>query len=295
MDAKPPKPYPDFPLFPHATKRWAKKIRGKLHYFGRWADPDAALAKYLDQRDDLQAGRTPKMTPGDTSGFTMRELVNRFLTSKQYRVRSGELSQRMFADYHQVCGRLLDELRRDRLVEELRPEDFDKLRASLADGVGPVTLANMIRRTRTVFKFAFDADLVDRPIKLGPGFKPPSRKTLRADRQAKPLRLFEAEDLKRILGAAGPALHGMILLGLNAGYGNSDCSRLLKASIDWESGWLDAPRSKTAVPRRCKLWPETLAALRIAIDRRPKSKREETDGLVFLTKYGVPFVRTGRT
>jgi len=53
------KPYTDFPLTLHqATGQWCKKIKGKIYYFGK--DPDAALKKYLDERDDLQAGKKPR-------------------------------------------------------------------------------------------------------------------------------------------------------------------------------------------------------------------------------------------
>jgi hypothetical protein len=50
----------DFPLTTTANRRWAKKIEGMLHDFGVLSDLEAALAKYLDRKDDLQAGRTPK-------------------------------------------------------------------------------------------------------------------------------------------------------------------------------------------------------------------------------------------
>ena len=72
---KPTKPSKDFPLFAHQNGQWVKKIRQKLRYFGSWDDPDAALQKYLDEKDDLHAGRTPRVT---RDGLTVADLCNRF-------------------------------------------------------------------------------------------------------------------------------------------------------------------------------------------------------------------------
>src|SRR5215831_3317232 len=78
--AKPAKPYPEFPLTAHPTGRWCKKIRGRIHYFGSWADPDAALAKYLDQKESLHAGRISRPDP---NALTIKDLCNQFLNAKQ--------------------------------------------------------------------------------------------------------------------------------------------------------------------------------------------------------------------
>ena len=55
--SKPAQLTADFPPFPHATRRWPKKIRANLHYFGPRDDPDAALDWCLAEKDYLHVGR----------------------------------------------------------------------------------------------------------------------------------------------------------------------------------------------------------------------------------------------
>jgi hypothetical protein len=60
---KPQKPYPSFPLTANGNGKWSKKIGGKVFYFGPWEDPEGALEKYLDVKDDIHAGREARRTP----------------------------------------------------------------------------------------------------------------------------------------------------------------------------------------------------------------------------------------
>ena len=279
---KPSKPYPDFPLFPHATRRWAKKIKGKMCYFGPWDDPDAALAKYQLQRDDLYAGRVPRIS----EGLIVRDLINHFLTAKQRAVDAREIKLNTFYEYRRCSAHLIDAFGRTRLVDDLRTDDFAQLRAELAKVRGPVALGNEIQRLRTIFKYGFDAGLIDKPVRFGPEFKKPSAKVMRLARNANGERMIEAGDIRPLLDQASTQLRAMILLGVNCGLGNTDCGELPMSAVDLDDAMLTYPRPKTGIPRRCPLWPETLAAIRATIAERRKPKDRADAHLLFITKHG---------
>lgn len=280
---KPRKPHKDFPLFPHATGRWAKKVRGKLHYFGPWANANCALELWLLQKDDLLAGRKPRDA---TDGFTTRDLANHFLTFKQHQLELGEITHRTFSDYKRSCETILAVFGKHRLVPDLRADDFATLRTALAKTRGATSLHNEIGRIRVVFNFAYQNHHINEPMRYGASFKRPTKRTLRLARAAKGPKLFEADELRTLLATASPHLKCMILLGVNGGLGNADVGNLELRHCDLTQGWIQYPRPKTGIDRRFPLWPETKEALEIAIAGRKKPKTDRDADIVFVTKYG---------
>ena len=290
---KPTKPRPDFPLYAHAVGKWAKTIRGKGYYFGRWEDPEGALREYLDAKDDLYAGRTP----GTKGGATIREVCNAFMASKRVDLDAGRLSPRTFCAYDRACRTLINDFGAGRSVLDLTPTDFEKLYSRLSHQYGVSTLGREITITKMLFKYAFESDLIEKPVKFGPKFRPPSQQDRRKSRakaeRANGSKLFTADEIRRLIDVADLQLKAMILLGINGGVGNMDCSSLPLSALDLKAGWLTYPRPKTGIDRRIPLWGETIAALTEVIANRRQAAEEADVNLVFITRFGLRWVREG--
>jgi integrase len=237
----------------------------------------------------LEASRKPRPRPDDAP--TVADVVNAFLTEKKNRVDAGELSARMWSDYYAASEAVVEEFGRGRAVADLRPDDFANLRAKVAGRLGPASVLNFVTRLRVLFKFAYDFGLIDVPVRYGSGFDRPPKKVLRLERARKGLRLAPAADLRKLIDAADRQLRAMILLGLNGGLGATDCSELPRSALALRPGWLDHVRPKTGVTRRFLLWSETAEALESVHRHRPDARDPADADKVFLTRYGVPWVR----
>lgn len=297
----PSKPHPDFPLFPHATHRWAKKIRGKFEYFGSTnGDPEgkAALANYHDQI----AGR-----PSQAQGLTVAGLCNRFLTVSTAKMEAGKLVPRTFKNYKQATDILVAHFGKLKPVENLTVEDFEGLMTAIekepTEGElkrrkrrkkrGPSAVGNLVQVIRIVFNYGYANELLDKPVRFGTTFKRPARKVMRKVRAAKGSQMLEAAEIRKLLESADVQMRAMILLGANCGFGNADCGQLPIAAVQGDC--VVFPRPKTGIDRRCPLWPETAEAVRIAIEKRPLPKDTADVGKVFITKYGQPWFRPDTT
>ena len=293
-DDKPKKPHPDFPLFPHATNRWAKKVKGKLYYFGKVStDPkgEAAIKDWLARKDAILAGcdnKTPARHPDDP--VAIKDVCNAFYGHKKALREAGELTERSLLEYYATCKRLVKAFGRLRPVSSLVADDFRRLRAQIAKHWGPIRLANEIQRVRSVFKYGFESGLLRDPVRIGVDFKKPSAKVLRQNRAQGGVRMFEADELRLLVEKAGPNMKAMILLAANAGLGNADVAGLSLSHANLKTAWLTYPRPKTGIERRIPLWPETIEAIKVAIKQRAKPKDKTCQHLAFIGPRGESYL-----
>ncbi len=295
-DTKPAKPYAEFPLTAHQNGQWCKKIKGKVWFFGVWAEPETALRKYLDEVDEIQAGRDPRKTGVvrlSSNELTVADLCSLFLERQESRVATGEITARHFSDCLKSCRRLVDHAGKFFRANALGAADFKAYRNSFPATWGPSMVSGEIQRVRSAFKWAFESDLIPSVPNFGPDFKKPNKTVKRRDQQKREMKRggkldFSAIEIRKMLDASKGWLHACILLGINGGMGNADCGRLSTTFLSLKSGWYDLARHKTGIPRRFQLWPETITAIRDAMNQRPIAKNDADDPLCFLTSHGVP-------
>lgn len=288
----PGKPYKSFPLTPHRSGQFCKKIRGKIHYFGSVSDPDAALKRYHEHAKGLHAGEIDHVNR--TGDLTIAELANEFLAAKERKRANGDIEAATFVEYHRDCELLVQHFGRDRTVSSIARRDLAAFRDFLGKGVNATTLNNRVGNARSIFKFAYDHELIDRPVRFGEDFKRPEKRLLRRARAEAGRMHFHAEEVRRLLEEAPAVLRAMVLLGINCGLGNTDVGNLPASCVDLERGWIDYARVKTGVQRRCPLWPETVEAIRLAtqeIARHRRPRESSAKGLLFVTRMGHPYTR----
>jgi integrase len=264
-----PKKADKFPLFKHPRGYWCKTVLGKHKYFGKVVDDPsgkAALKLWLQRKDYYLAGLEPPACEDDA--ISVKYICNKFLAAKEARLESGNLSKRTFDELKEVCEFFMSVVPGGIEAKNLAPQHFEKFLAALQSRYkAPASRGKRVGIIRSVFKYGYDNRLIERPTHFGSEFKKPTAKTYREHRNTIGDRSFSNAEVKALLAVATVQEKAMVLLGLQAGFGNTEISELPKTAINGD--WVQWPRAKTAINRLVPLWKETKSALRAVVAQTP--------------------------
>lgn len=276
-------PIERFPLNPRADGRFQKRIDGTLHYFtGNRAE---AIAQYNAVKDDLYAGRVPKIAAELIHKVKVKDIANRCLRQKERDRDAGRISEGWYKKFAAALARFLayriSGVRFSRrLWHNVGPEDFGEYARYLHGKLGVHAFNRERSCIAAMFNMAFDYGWMDKPMRLGKAFAKRPAADARATRKDW---LLTPAAIAALYRAAPVQLRAMILLGLNGGFGPGDCAGLPMDKSYIEQARIRFRRPKNHIPRDMPIWPETIKAIRAVIAHR------QDDLLVFRTKYGNPW------
>jgi len=243
-----------YPLTLHPTGQYCKKIRGKIYYFG--TDKHIALQRYLEQAASLHAGKRPDAIQASTESMTLKTLCNLYIEHQNSRVHAGEIKLGQVYDCKITLKDLAQYLGPNRNLSVIKTIDLQNYRSKLiAEGKSAARINNHISAFKAMYHWAIDNEVLEN----GPNLKAIKK----LPRSKKTMTTFSSNEIKTLIECASPQFKAMILLGLNCGFGCTDCSELLWKHIDMNSGRVNFPRTKTDVARNLPLWEETISTLKV--------------------------------
>jgi len=256
----------------HPTGQYCKKIRGRLFYFGK--NKQLALKKYLESATKLHTS-TKNSNNVTNEYICLKDLCNLYLDYQHDKTKAETLTKRYYADQIKSLQHFVKFIGPHKNVCDIRTIDLQVYKNNLMKKYHSAASVNLgIAIMKAMFNWAFKNDLVDKIPKINVVNK---LKTARVERL-----VFTPEQIHNLLDVSVGDMKTMILLGLNCGFGSTDCALLSWSDIDWQNERVKLPRSKTGIYRNLKLWPETINALKALPKRGTK---------VFYTNKGNLWVR----
>ncbi|MEX1015427.1 MAG: site-specific integrase, partial [Phycisphaeraceae bacterium] len=279
----------------HRNGQWCKKIKGKLHYFGPWADPDGARDRYTDNASRLHAGLPVDTSP--TGVVTVADCFNRYLAYRRPDVRPSRsdtehnrdraMGPTMWTRYQRAGHAVVEALGRNKPADKLTPQDFAVVKERLNATLATTTMAGYINAVRSVFTWAYDQGHIEQAPRFGDDFRARGlKRAVRRSRREKGKKLLDAATIHALMAEASPQVRAMMLLGINAGFYSIDCADLRKTDVDLDRGVVMMARFKTEVDRIAPLWSVTVEAIREAMAVRPEPTDEAHHDRVFITRRG---------
>ncbi|OHB60471.1 MAG: hypothetical protein A2Y12_15340 [Planctomycetes bacterium GWF2_42_9] len=218
-----------------------------MYYFG--SDKKEALQKYLNQAAYLHGNQE------DVQSMTIKQLCDMYLKYQFAKVQANDLTAAHHNEQIASLNKLINFLRQGEKISAISTLDLQNYKRMLQKSAISVYRLNLhISILKALFHWARKNDIL---VNI-PNIDAVSRGKI----IHKGKFIFSSEQISKLLSLADIKMKAMIWLGLNCGFGCTDCAELKWTDVDFTNARVKLPRRKTGIFRNLPLWPETVAALK---------------------------------
>jgi integrase len=212
-----------FPLTRHPTGQYCKKIRGKIYYFG--SDKKEALQTYHDQATFLH-GYNSSLQELANGNMTLSQLCDMYLKYQHTKLMANNLSVRHYNDQVGSLNKLKNFMGQNCKIKSISTLNLQNYKRNIQKHYGSVCRLNLnISIMKAMFHWARKNDI----LKSIPNIDAISRaKVTHQDRF-----IFDAAQIHKLVVFADIKMKAMIWLGLNCGFGCTDCAYLKWSDLDF--------------------------------------------------------------